>query len=121
MTEETENQVPDEEVPTPEREEDLTLQNINSVAAVVHLGKVAGSQLLSFGTCTLIADEQGYIRVLNPHSVFVDSEAAHPPEGVEPVFVRPILTNRRPQFVARKEDGSLWEVEYQDSAEEDGS
>ena len=118
MTEEQENQAPTEEEAVPERVEDLTLANISSVASVVYLGKVAAAQLLSFGTCTLIADERGDIRALNPHNVFVDAQTSHPPEGIEPTFVRPILTNRRPQYVARKEDGSLWEVEYQDVVDE---
>lgn len=121
MTDEQEKQVEEQELADPEEEgEDLTLENIASADAVVYLGKIVVTQLLSFGTCTLIADEQGSIRTLNPYSVFVDGDAAHPPEGVEPVFVRPILTQRRPQYVARKEDGTLWEIEYQ-KVSEDGS
>ena len=100
---------------------DLTLRDLETTDALVELGRNAVEMLKSFGTSTFLLDEQGKVRVANPLHVYIDDRMAHPPEGVEPVFVRPILTDGKPQYVAKKPDGSLWEVEYRipEAAEEE--
>lgn len=91
--------------------QDLTLPNLDTVDAIFELGRQTASMLKSFGSASFLVDEQGAVRLVNPLLVFFDHRASNVPE-TEPVFVRPILTNGRPQFVAKKPDGSLWEVEY---------
>lgn len=93
-------------------EKDLTLDNIDTADSIVQLGRTAASMLMSFGTATFVLDEQGGVRLASPYQVYINEEVAHPPEGVEPVYVRPIITNRKPQYVAKMSDGSLWEVEF---------
>jgi hypothetical protein len=93
---------------------ELDALTLASPAGVVALGQMAATSLQAFGTCTFILDEQGKVRIVNHFHVFVSAEAAYPPPGQEPVFVRPVLTNKKPQYVAvRPEDGSVWEVEFQ--------
>lgn len=104
--------VNDQEPTSEEERKDLTLEDLETLDSIVELGRLAVSLLKSFGTAAFLIDEQGQVRTANPYMVFFDGQMAHPPEGVEPEFVRPILTNSRPQFVAKKPDGSLWEVEY---------
>jgi hypothetical protein len=97
---------------TSEERKDLTLNELETLDSIVELGRQAASMLRSFGSVSFLIDESGNVRLANPLMVFFDHQLAHPPDGVEPVFVRPILTQARPQFVAKKPDGSLWEVEY---------
>lgn len=96
----------------PVTEKDLTVGDLGTPDAVVWVGSNACEFLRAFGTVTFYIDEAGCVRVANPLNVYLTDELAHPPEGVEPTFVRPILSDRKPQYVARKPDGSLWEVEY---------
>jgi hypothetical protein len=100
-----------DETTTPE-EKDLTLKDLETADSVVQLGRTAVSMLKSFGTSTFVVDEQGCVRLASPYQVYIDESIAHPPDGVEPVFVRPIITSRKPQYVAQRPDGSLWEVEF---------
>lgn len=95
-----------------EEQVELTIGNLGSLEAVFELGRQAASMLQSFGSASFLIDEQHQIRLANPLMVYFDGSLAHPPDGVDPVFVRPVLTAGRPQFVAKKPDGSLWEVEY---------
>lgn len=96
---------------TPETK-DLTLKELETADAIVELGRNAVEMLKSFGTATFVLDEQMKVRIANPLHVYIDERVAHPPPGVEPKYVRPILTAGKPQYVAKKPDGSLWEVEY---------
>lgn len=104
--------VADQETAPEEERQDLTLDRLETLDAIVEVGRTAVSMIKSFGSVCLLVDEQGHIRCANPLMVYFDHQLAHPPEGVEPVFVRPILTAAKPQYVAKKPDGSLWEVEY---------
>ncbi len=92
---------------------ELDLSRISEPAAVVLLGRLASTMLQMFGTCTFVVDEQRKVRTVNQLNVYIDQGEARPPTGVEPRFVRPIITNRKPQFVAiHPKDGSIWEVEF---------
>jgi len=98
---------------------DLTLDNLATEDGIVHLGVLCVQGLQQFGCVTLYADEGGGINLANPIGVFLNAGAVKAPDR-PPKFIRPILLNGRPQFVAMKE-GTLWEVEYPDEQEDTGS
>lgn len=93
---------------------DLTVEDLASLDSFVELGRQCASMLHSFGCAAFLVDEQGTVRLANPLMVFFDSQVAYAPPNTEPRYVRPILTKGRPTFVAKRPDGSLWEVEYPD-------
>lgn len=102
----------DKETTHVEETKDLTLGDLESLDAIVGLGQNAASLLKTFGTVTFYVDEQGKVRLANSLLVYLDASLAHPPDDVEPRFVRPIITAGKPQYVAKRPDGSLWEVEF---------
>jgi hypothetical protein len=104
--------VSDEEKAHIEETKDLTVSDLESLDAFVGLGYSAAEMLKSFGSATFLVDEEGKIRLANPLNVYIDTSLAHPPDGVEARFVRPLITDGKPQYVAKKPDGSLWQIEY---------
>jgi hypothetical protein len=100
---------------------DLTIDTLNDPQCIFGLGAQAATALRTVGSCTFVLAEDGSIHLLNHFDVFINAKSAIAPKGVEPRFLRPILTNKRPQFVAIREDGSIWEVEYPDPSEIDGT
>jgi hypothetical protein len=93
---------------------DIDINSLGRPEAIVGLGQTVAAGLLTFGTCTFAVNEQGKIVVLNPQAVFIDSQVAQPPPGTEMKFIRPVLSNRKPKYVAlHPEHGGMWEVEFQ--------
>lgn len=101
MTEQTPDEVP--------LGEPLTSDNLNSVAAAITLGTLAAAGLKQYGQSTFFVRPDGGVTFANPTHVHIHPDAMED-LGERPFrYVRPLIGDGRPQFVAWK-DGILWEV-----------
>ena len=89
----------------------VTISNLDQAEVLGWLAALAALSLRKAGIVTFYVDETGAVQFANPTGVYLDLNKMRAPN--KPYrFVRPILTNQQPRFVAFKEDGTLWEIEF---------
>jgi hypothetical protein len=90
---------------------EVSIADLDKMEVVTWLGVLAAMSLQKAGVVTFFVDDAGTVQLANPLGVFLDIRRMQAP--TKPFrFVRPILMNNRPQYVAIKNDGTLWEIEY---------
>lgn len=93
---------------------EITKDILETPDAIVAIGTMASQSLKYFGSVTFMVDPNDDIRMVNHFNVYINSAAVYPPD-TEPRFLRPILVEPKPQYVAlNPQDGTLWEVDYPD-------
>lgn len=91
--------------------DDVTIADLDRPEVITWLGVLAAMSLQKSGVVTFFVDDAGAVQLANPLGVFLDIKRMQAP--TKPFrFVRPILMSSRPQFIAFKNDGTLWEIEY---------
>ncbi len=98
----------------PQSEVDLTLDNLSDENNIGYLGLMAANLLKSTGIAAFAIDGLGNIVAVNPTRVFIDADAIMPPPGKNPIKVKPVIFDGRPQQVAQDSDGVWWEVSFED-------
>lgn len=99
-----------------EKPKDVSIRNLDEPDVLAWLAALCSVHLKVAGSVTFFIDEDGYVQLANPLGVFLDIERMKAPE--KPYrFVRPIITDGRPQYIAVREDGTIWEIEFTDEAE----
>lgn len=88
--------------------------------AIYFLGLMAARSLETLGQVTFLMSQDDKVAIANPTHVYLDAKAVvtDDPSGKSPPFrwVRPILGQGRPQYVAWK-NGELWEIEFEEPYE----
>ena len=89
--------------------------------AIYFLGLMAAKGLETLGQVTFMMSEDDKVAVANPTLVYLDAKAvvtdSSPSQEVPPFrWVRPILGQGRPQYVAWR-NGELWEIEFEEPYE----
>jgi len=94
---------------------DITIENIMTPDAFLALGSLAAQALRELGEVTLVVRPDGAVTYANPAKVHIERDAIPDAELLARPFryVRPIMSDRRPRFVAWK-DQSLWEIEFEE-------
>jgi len=92
---------------------DVTIDNLMNPDACLALGALAAQALKSLGEVTLVVRVDGAITYANPAKVHIERDAVPDPELLARPFhyVRPILSDGKPRFVAWK-DRVLWEIAF---------
>lgn len=97
------------DIPTSDAPVDLTKENLDTPQAAGTLALLAVLALKKYGRVTFVVLPNGGIAFANPSHVDIHPEALKDLQGKSMRFVRPLLGDGRPSFVAWK-DGILWEV-----------
>lgn len=105
--------------PPIQRQTEITRDNLMSDEAILFLGAMAAKSLELFGQVTFLMSGSGGVSVANPVHVYLDTSAwldddAHKLPRYR--YVRPVLGQGKPQFVAWK-NGELWEIEFEDESQ----
>lgn len=85
--------------------------------AIIRLGNIAAAMLLKMGAAAFYLAGDGSVQAANPAHVYFDNKAFGVPDG-DVRYVRPVVTDGRPQMVAMK-DGEPWEIEVVPKEEAD--
>lgn len=96
---------------------EINRTNLDSLGAVATLGAWAAAFLKECGKAVFVLNPEGEVTWANPVLVDVPIDSVKDLSDRPYRFVRPILTDGRPQFVALR-DGRLWEIEFIDEAKE---
>lgn len=102
---------------TQEEGDPITRDNVLSKPAIATLGLVCGRALQALGVVTLIVRPDGTVGYVSPQDVYIEKNAAvcDPEHEAKPFrYVRPILSDGKPHYVAWK-DATLWEIAFEES------
>lgn len=89
----------------------ITRAKLSEGDAVITIGAIAAKHLRRLGVVTMVIDQDEEVRVANPLFVYIDEQAFNRAEMNEELrYIRPIVSDGKPQLVAFKGD-ELWEVE----------
>ena len=93
---------------------DIGVDDLRREDAIFFLGVMASRGLEAFGQVSMVISGSGKVSIANPVHVYYDVSAWMDDDISElPPFtwVRPILGQGKPQYVAWK-DGELWEIKF---------
>lgn len=96
---------------------EISLEDLDSPERLLQLGMIVRESLARFGTATFVLDEDEKVNHVNPTHVYISQEVVTPPRGKVARPVRPIVSSGRPQFIQIMEDGSAWEVDFENCDE----
>lgn len=96
---------------------EMTKDNLDTLGALETLATIAAAGLKQYGQVTFIMRPDGGVAFANPAHVHVHPQAIEDLGDKPYRFVRPILGDGRPNYVAWK-NGILWEIEFTDEQPE---
>lgn len=99
---------------------EMTRDNIDSIEALETLATIAAAGLRHYGQVTFVMRPDGGVAFANPAHVHIHPQAIEDLGDMPYRFVRPILGDGRPNYVAWK-DGILWEIEPTDEPRKENS
>jgi tRNA1(Val) A37 N6-methylase TrmN6 len=104
------------EKPAPQPTVEMNKDNLESLGALETLATIAVAALKNYGQVTFVMRPDGGVAFANPAHVHIHPQAIEDLGDKPFKYVRPILGDGRPGFVAWK-DGILWEVAFTDGDE----
>jgi tRNA1(Val) A37 N6-methylase TrmN6 len=99
--------------PTPQPTVEMTRENLDTLGALETLATIAAASLKQYGQATFVMRPDGGVAFANPLHVHIHPQAVEDLGDKPYHFVRPILGDGRPNYVAWK-NGILWEVDFDD-------